>query len=50
MKRYSVYGVEQDWIKDFKSLKEAKQFIKECKKFDRENDIEDEYFIEVEDE
>lgn len=50
MTKYSVYGVEQDWIKDFKTLKEAKEFIKEMKKFDKEQGIEDTYFVEMEEE
>lgn len=47
MKEYVVYGEESGEVKSFKSLKEAQKFIKELKRFDKENNIEDNYYIEV---
>lgn len=47
-KYYVVYGNESGEIKSFKTLKEAKDFIKELKRFDKENNIEDTYYIEIE--
>lgn len=47
MKEYVVYGEESGEVKSFKSLKEAQKFIKELKRFDKENGIEDNYYIEV---
>ena len=46
MKMYLVYGEESGDIKEFKTLKEAKDFIKELYKFDRRNGIQDTYSIE----
>lgn len=48
MKEFVVYGQESGEMKRFKTLKEAKEFIKDIKRFDRENGIEDIYYIEVE--
>lgn len=48
MKEYVVYGEESGEIKSFKTLKEAKEFLKELKKFDKKQGIEDKYYIEVE--
>ena len=45
---YVVYGEESGEVKDFKTLKEAQEFIKELYKFDKENNIQDKYYIEVE--
>lgn len=47
-KYYVVYGEESGEIKEFKTLKEAKEFIKELKKFDKKEGIEDNYYIEIE--
>ena len=47
MKEYVVYGEESGEMKGFKTLKEAKEFIKDIKRFDKENGIEDNYYIEV---
>ena len=47
MKEYVVYGEESGEVKSFESLKEAQKFIKELKRFDKENGIEDNYYIEV---
>ena len=44
---YVVYGEESGEMKEFRTLKEAKNFIKETKKFDKRNGIEDNYYIEV---
>lgn len=44
------YGIESGWIKEVKTKKEAKEFIKELKRFDKENGIEDKYYIEEYDE
>ena len=45
--RYSVYGDEQGEIKDgFKTMKEAIRFIKELKKDDKDEGIEDTYHID----
>ena len=46
-KIYLVYGNESGDIKEFKTLKEAKIFIKQLKEFDKENNIEDTYYIEI---
>lgn len=48
MKEYVVYGEESGEMKRFKTLKEAKEFIKDVKRFDKRNGIEDTYYIEVE--
>ena len=48
MKAYVVYGEESGEIKNFKTLKEAKEFLKELKKFDKKQGIEDKYYIEIE--
>ena len=47
MKEYVLYGEESGEMKGFKTLKEAKEFIKDIKRFDKENGIEDNYYIEV---
>lgn len=45
--RYNVYGDEQGEIKDgFKTMKEAIRFIKELKKDDMDEGIEDIYHVE----
>lgn len=46
--KYVVYGKESGEIKEFDSLKEAKQFIEELKKFDKRQKIKDVYYVEVE--
>ena len=38
MKEYVVYGEESGEMKGFKTLKEAKEFIKDIKRFDKENE------------
>lgn len=43
---YEVYGEESGYIDYFKTLQEAKDFIKELKKFDKRNNIQDTYYIE----
>lgn len=44
---YTVYGDEQGEIKDgFKTMKEAIRFIKELKKDDMDEGIEDAYHVE----
>ena len=51
MKRYVVINViDNEEMKTFKTKKEAQQFIKECKIFDKEmrNPFKEEYRIEVE--
>lgn len=45
---YVVYGEESGEIRRFKTLKEVKKFLKELKRFDREQGIEDKYYIEKE--
>ena len=47
-KHYIVYGEESGEIKSFKTLKEAKNFLKQIKIFDRKQGIEDKYYIEIE--
>ena len=47
-KYYVVYGEESGEIKGFKTLKEAKEFIKGLKRFDKKEGIEDNYYIEIE--
>lgn len=46
-KTYIVCGNESGDIKEFKTLKEAKIFIKKLKEFDKENNIEDTYYIDI---
>lgn len=46
MKEYVVYGEESGEMQTFKTLKEANQAIKEIKKFDKRNGIQDIYYIE----
>lgn len=48
MKSYVVYGEESGEIKEFKTLKEAQEFIKKLKLFDKKNRIKDKYYIEEE--
>ena len=45
---FIVYGEESGEIKDFKTLREAQEFIKELYQFDKRNGIEDRYYIEKE--
>ena len=45
MKEYVVCGEESGMLKEFKTLKEALEFIKDIKKFDKRNGIEDTYYI-----
>lgn len=47
-KHYVVYGEESGEMKVFETLKEAQQFIKELKRFDKEENIQDNYYIEIE--
>ncbi len=47
-KWFIVYGEESGYMKEFKTLPEAKRFIKETQKFDKREGIEDKYYIEVE--
>lgn len=47
-KYYVVYGEESGEVKSFKTLKEAKEFIRDLKRFDKEQGIEDNYYIEIE--
>lgn len=50
---YAVCGVEsgeiQEFPKEYITLNELKKIIKELKKFDKEADIEDVYYIEERD-
>lgn len=48
MKEYVVYGQESGEIKSCKTLKKAKESLKEIKKFDKRQGIKDKYYIEVE--
>ena len=45
MLKYDVYGEESGYLGSFNTLKEAQQFIKELKQFDKRNNIEDIYYI-----
>lgn len=47
-KYFVVYGEESGYMKEFKTLPEAKKFIKETQRFDKQEGIEDKYYIEVE--
>lgn len=47
MIEYVVYGEESGELKSFNTLKEAKKFIKQLKKNDKEEGIEDIYFIDI---
>lgn len=47
MKEYIIYGDEQGEIISFKTLKEAEDFIKDLKKTDKKEGIEDNYYIEI---
>lgn len=47
MKEYYVMGEESGELNSFKTLAEAKKFLKEIKKFDKQEGIEDTYYIEV---
>lgn len=47
---FSVYGNEQGYIKSFKTLLEARNFIKELKIVDKQENIEDIYLIYEEEE
>jgi len=44
---YVVYSEEQGEIKSFKTLQQAKTFIKELKKIDKEEGIFDIYSIQI---
>lgn len=48
MKEYVVYGKESGEIKSCKTLKEAKEFIRKIKEFDKKEYIKDNYYIEIE--
>ena len=48
MKMYVVYGIEQGEIKECRTLEEAKKLIRELKKQDKEENINDTYTIEIE--
>ena len=52
MKNYIVLNFDNEELNSFKTLKEAKQFIKDCKKFDKENGnpFDEKYRIEIEEE
>ena len=45
-KEFVVCGNESGEIKGFKTIEEARNFIKELKKFDKKNNIQDIYYIE----
>lgn len=46
---YNVLGLEQGAIKEgFTKLKDVYDFIKECKRIDKEEGIEDIYLVEIE--
>ena len=46
---YNVLGFEQGVIKEgFTRLKDIYEFIKECKRIDKEEDIKDIYLVEIE--
>ena len=45
---YVVYGEDSGELKEFETIKEAKDFIKELERFDKENNIEESYYIEKE--
>ena len=51
MKKYVVYNIDDECFGLFDSLKEARQQIRELKRFDKEheNPFEEEYRIEIED-
>lgn len=48
---YVVYNVDNEPLEEFKTIKEAREFIKECKRFDKEqgNPFNENYRIEKED-
>lgn len=47
MKKYYVMGVESGEVKSFKTLRDAQKFMKtDLKRFDKEQGIEDTYWIE----
>lgn len=48
MLKYDVYGEESGYIESFDTLKEAQEFIKELKQFDKRHNIQDTYYIEME--
>lgn len=43
---YEVYGEAQDYIKEVRTLSEARALVRELKRQDKEEGISDEYFIE----
>jgi len=47
---YVVYNFDNEPLSEFKTIKEAKAFIKECKRFDKEqgNPFDEQYRIEKE--
>ena len=42
-----VYGNDSGYLKSFRTIQEAKEFIKDLKRFDKENSIADKYYIVV---
>lgn len=48
--KYDVYGVESGYIESFDTIQEAKKFIEDLIRFDKENNIEDKYYIEEDNE
>ena len=48
--KYDLYGEFSGYIESFDTLEEIQEYIKELKKFDKRNGIEEEYYIEANDE
>lgn len=48
---YVVYNFDNEPLNEFETIKEAKAFIKECKRFDKKqgNPFDEQYRIEKED-
>lgn len=40
-----VYGNKSGYLKSFRTMQEAKEFIKDLKRFDKENGVGDTYYI-----
>lgn len=40
-----VYGSKSGYLKSFRTTQEAKEFVKDLKRFDKENGIGDKYYI-----
>lgn len=40
-----VYGNKSGYLKSFRTTQEAKEFVKDLKRFDKENGIGDKYYI-----